>query len=811
MKTTSFVVVALMLAGAADRTFAQWTNRYPKVEGYRHHVYLEGFELPILAAGPTDPAPSPDGKSIALAARGWLWLLDLESGIARRITSTGAMDSRPAWSADGKLLAFLRDDTSDVDIWVADLSSGEERPLVETSAIDLDPAYSGDGQFLYYSSAEAGDLDIWRLQLATSERMPLTSRRGLEVRPLPMAGESFAFLAKGRGGPDSLVYSDGERERTLRTQSITSQTHPGVSPDGKTLAVNWPGPDSYDLFLVDVNADDAIRLNARGRLPIAPAFSPDGGTVYFVEANEDLQFELFSVPTTGGSAKRVPIRSWDWGVPTARLEIRTRSSGDASPMPARLHVVDGKGHPVAPTSGMPRFDMTNGLVFFYSPGVVTVEVPAGDVRVVAAHGFSSPVVAETVTVPVGVTTAVELSFEPLWSPRDDGWYSGDHHYHMNYGGPYRLAPRDLVVALEGEDLDIGTPLMANLHHRFNDLEFFHDRKLDELPFLIFGQEIRSHFLGHLGLVNIQKTHWPWYWGPGYPVYGSDDRPNHEVLRFARDQGGVTSYMHPVSIAEPFRDEESLRSIPINLIPDAVLGDLDSLELACLWTSELGTYDVWYRFLNIGAPVAASAGTDTMADYYRTMAVGTTRIYVRVPEPMTLERYLTALKQGRSFVSTGPLLDFRVADAMPGDVVQASASAWTLRLASPVPVERVEILVNGEVVHTEEGLSSHGERSYSGTLRLPAGGWVAARAHGGPERDNEWPAMNGYPFAHSSPIWIGAYASTDLSAARKAAKDLLAALDVAEQRLLAGYGEQPIPKLKARFEETRAKLEGIVAR
>ena len=59
---------------------AQWSNRYRKIEGYSHHVYVAGFELPVMGAGPTDPAPSPDGRSIAFAARGWLWLLDLESG-----------------------------------------------------------------------------------------------------------------------------------------------------------------------------------------------------------------------------------------------------------------------------------------------------------------------------------------------------------------------------------------------------------------------------------------------------------------------------------------------------------------------------------------------------------------------------------------------------------------------------------------------------------------------------------------------------------------------------------------------------------
>ena len=354
-------------------------------------------------------------------------------------------------------------------------------------------------------------------------------------------------------------------------------------------------------------------------------------------------------------------------------------------------------------------------------------------------------------------------------------------------------------------MDVGTPLMANLQHRFNDLEFFDWKRLSERPFLAFGQEVRSHFLGHLGLVNITSPFWPWYWGPGYPIYSEDDRPNDEALRHARAQGGMTSYMHPVSVPDPFTDETTLRSIPLNLIPDAVLGELDALEVACLWTSELGTAEVWYRFLNIGVPIAASAGTDSFADYYRSMAVGSTRVYVKLDGPFNLESYLDGLKAGRSFLSTGPLLEFQVEGREAGEVLPRDQEvAWELQLSSPTAVEDVEILVNGKIAWSGAGLESSGRKSFEGTLSLPDGGWIAARAHGGP---NLWPAMNGYPFAHTSPIWISERGSTDSAVARES-RDLLRALNVADERLAEGYGAAPIPELESRFAAVRSQLETI---
>ena len=119
---------------------AQWTHRYPKIKGLSHHVYLEGYELPTLTIGPMDPAPAPDGQRIAFASRGWLWVMDLNSGIARRVTTGGSLDARPAWSPDGKRLAFVRDDSRETSIMEIDLASGREKVLVDEPAIDLDPS-----------------------------------------------------------------------------------------------------------------------------------------------------------------------------------------------------------------------------------------------------------------------------------------------------------------------------------------------------------------------------------------------------------------------------------------------------------------------------------------------------------------------------------------------------------------------------------------------------------------------------------------------------------------------------------------------
>ena len=192
-----------------------------------------------------------------------------------------------------------------------------------------------------------------------------------------------------------------------------------------------------------------------------------------------------------------------------------------------------------------------------------------------------------------------------------------------------------------------------------------------------------------------------------------------------------------------------------------------------------------------------------------MAIGTTRVYVNVPAPLTMERYLEGLKAGRSFVTTGPMLRFRVADRGPGEVVQSASSGevpWELDLASAVSFEQVEIVVNGEVVWKGNGLKEPGSATYRGSVRAPAGGWIAARVHGG---TTAWPGMDSYPFAHTAPIWLNSVGSREPDAARRAARDLLNWMDVADKRLADGYTGADIPVLKKRFADTRKKLEEVL--
>jgi hypothetical protein len=118
---------------------------------------------------------------------------------------------------------------------------------------------------------------------------------------------------------------------------------------------------------------------------------------------------------------------------------------------------------------------------------------------------------------------------------------------------------------------------------------------------------------------------------------------------------------------------------------------------------------------------------------------------------------------------------------------------------------LEVIVNGQVAWSDRGLDAPGRRTWSGSVRAPAGGWMAARVGGGAVR---WPVMDSYPFAHTGAPWFGRVGSTDPESARAAARDLLALMDVADERLADGYAGAEIPTLRERFARARRMLEGL---
>ncbi|WP_371194028.1 CehA/McbA family metallohydrolase [Glaciecola sp. SC05] len=807
-RATKLILSAAILT-LSTATAAQWYNHYSKLDDFGHHVYLEQHELPILAHGITDPAPSPDGKQIAVASKGWLWLVDIESGVATRLTDSNAIDARPRWSPDGSQLAFVRDFSDDTAVVIKDLKSGKET-LINTDAIELDPEFSADGRVLYYSSGVSGSLNVYQRDILSGVQQQITNLRQVERNVRRIGASNAIVYLHGNGAHRVLRQRDftAGTDEIIQAQTLTYHLTGDVHPTQNILVYSAPINNDYHLYTMDLN-DTRVshRLTEGTGFALTPAFSADGNHIYFVELTDNRQFRLMHIPTYGGKATELQIKQWDYRQATGTLVVSIVDD-QAQPIAARVSIVSESGHPVAAPNSASFDDPQTGRSYFYIDGTETFTLPTGKYKIEAVRGPMTQLVKSEVRVKKAASSDIEIVLKPLWRSAEAGYRSADFHVHLNGDGHHRASHQDALLLMKGEDLNYLAPMSWNRWERKIDAKIVGKRTQEGEHIVAQGQEVRSHFHGHIGLLNVNEPFTPWFFGPNNPTLGDPNLTNANVFAYASKIGAFATYVHPIADdGNPFADEV-IANIPLELLSDGILEPQMGLELVCAWTSSLGTAELWYRLLNIGKPVAGISGTDSWVDFHRTPAVGTGRAYIRpllasdVSDPI-----LAGAIAGRSFLTTGPALIFSLENgAKPGDVSLSGKQGFSLVLTSAVALQMVEIVVNGQVVQTLEGIDAGETKGYSGEVDLPEGGWVAARAYAAQQRFDSWPSMHARPFAHSSPIWIDKIGSVDAKARSAAVDDLLRAINVAEKTAREAYGERPMPRLYKRFEDARAALQ-----
>ena len=166
----------------------------------------------------------------------------------------------------------------------------------------------------------------------------------------------------------------------------------------------------------------------------------------------------------------------------------------------------------------------------------------------------------------------------------------------------------------------------------------------------------------------------------------------------------------------------------------------------------GSTKLYYHLLNSGFRLAPAAGTDTFNNIRRHKVVGGDRVYVYAPGPLDYEAWVAGLKAGRSFVTNGPLLFFRVNGQMPGSELNFSAPEAvevSVEAYSQVPMDRLEIILNGKPVYSAPLEGNQNQLRYKGQVFLEGTSWVAARITGGAHK---LVVNNPTLFAHSAPVY-----------------------------------------------------------
>src|SRR5690349_20523422 len=194
------------------------------------------------AAGPIDVtvhegtsmaiALSPDKRSIAIDLQGGLWILPVGGGAARRISDEYGDDRQPAWSPDGRRIAFQSYRDGTWRIWTCGVDGADPKPITSGSFDDREPHWSPDGRTIAFSSDRTGNYDIWTVEVATGRTAQVTRDPANDFFPTwSPDGKEIAFVSTREAAPGVYAVTPAGVERLVRSARGTIGA-PSWTPDG---------------------------------------------------------------------------------------------------------------------------------------------------------------------------------------------------------------------------------------------------------------------------------------------------------------------------------------------------------------------------------------------------------------------------------------------------------------------------------------------------------------------------------------------------------------------------------------------------
>jgi len=750
-----------------------------------HPYYFREMYLPQLTTGPSGAAWMPDGKALVYSMRGSLWTQTLGTTIATQLTAGGGYDYQPDVSPDGKWVAFDRYDGNSVELELLELSTGAVHPLTSNHAVNVEPRWAPDGSRLaFVSTAYKGRWHIYTMAVRDgrgSEPARITVDRDSKLPRYYYSvydhylsptwspdGRELVVVSNrnhiwGTGGFWRMPAGGADSMRLIHDEETTWKARPDWSPDGKRIVYSsYLGTQYNQLWLMRSDGGDPLELTYGAFDATNPRWSRDARHIAYI-SNEGGNTALWVLDVPGAAKRRVEATTLHYAEPVGRLEL-TVTDAAGKPIDARVSVTGADGRSWAPSGALMHaddsFDRSERrfeVGYYHTSGTSSLTVPAGSYTIQVTRGLEYSVATRTVQLPAHGARTVRVAMRRMVNLPAQGWYSGDLHVHMNYGGTYRTVPRQLAFMARAEDLHVVEELIVNKEQRVPDISYFGGGAPDAAStpgtLIVHGQEFHTSYWGHAGLLGLTKN----ILLPGYAAYANTPAAslypaNANVFDLAHAQGAITGYVHPFD--EPANPEDTVHRITSELPVDVALGKVDYMEIVA-FSDHRSTADVWYRLLNCGFRIPAGAGTDAMTNYASLRGpVGMNRVYVHTGAPLDHARWMSAIRAGRTFATNGPLLSLRVNGRAPGDELEFPLGTHTItvraELHSIVPVDHLELVQNGQVVASLPMSGDHTRASVTRTVTVEKSGWITLRAWSGHATP---PVLDIYPFATTSPVYL----------------------------------------------------------
>ncbi|MDE2606395.1 MAG: Tol-Pal system protein TolB [Burkholderiales bacterium] len=246
-----------------------------------------------------------------------LWVADADGENAQSALASSEPIISPAWSPDGKRLAYVSFESRKPVVYVHDVATGQRRLIANFRGSNSAPAWSPDGRTLAVTLSRDGGSQLYTIPATGGQPTRLTQSGSIDTEPLYAADGRTIYFVSDRGGSPQIYrmpVGGGSPERVTFTGSYNIS--PALSPDGRWLAYISRINGAFKLQVMELATGNVQSLTDTSA-DESPSFAPNGRLIIYATRQGGAE-SLMTTTLDGKIKARLPgkggdIREPDWG------------------------------------------------------------------------------------------------------------------------------------------------------------------------------------------------------------------------------------------------------------------------------------------------------------------------------------------------------------------------------------------------------------------------------------------------------------------------------------------------------------------
>jgi TolB protein len=241
----------------------------------------EGGQIALASPDPIiSPAWSPNGKELAYVSfesqKAVVWVQDVASGQRRMLANFRGSNSAPAWSPDGRDLALTMSRDAVAQLYLMSRDGGAPRRLTTSSAIDTEPAFTPDGRQIFFVSDRGGGPQVYRMPAVGGNAERVTFSGNYNISPaISPDGRMLAYITR-QGSAFKVMVQELAGGTASAITDTTDDESPSFAPNGRLLVYASRAQGRDVLMTTTLDGKIKSRLLITGADMREPAWGPFG-------------------------------------------------------------------------------------------------------------------------------------------------------------------------------------------------------------------------------------------------------------------------------------------------------------------------------------------------------------------------------------------------------------------------------------------------------------------------------------------------------------------------------------------------------